>query len=354
MRWLLSIAILAAPVQPARVFTNAGVVTFQKGAALKEKRIGVKRTWAGSTPDGTTSVFGFDMKGWLQTPKGTFPFAAAHVARTVWSSDLSRVAVLQYLGPLVVLDTQTGKVVLERKGALECDARFDGNDTLYAYEESKEQKARLYKIDLKTGASTAISSPRRVDQCIGGANKWILYDEYAKDSKLTAYDVAANKFEPLAHGDMDSVVLSPERACFVRNLSVFCVKTDRTEERIATDISGASLQMDPTGARMLIQAFFSVKGNSVPVMLLADFAAGSVREIRGPALKSGGSVQLMSGGKVIATGSGGGVEAFDIESGKKHAITHSQMYSVKPLAGADRKIIGEEDNGGDTYVIDLP
>src|SRR5205085_10439184 len=98
-------------------------------------------------------------------------------------------------------------------------------------------------------------APRRVDQCAAGANKWILYDEYAKDSKLMAYDVKTNQFEPLAHGDMDSVVLSAERACFVRNLSVFCVQADRTEERIATDVSGAGLQMDPTGARMLIQAF---------------------------------------------------------------------------------------------------
>ena len=263
---------------------------------------------------------------------------------------------MQYLGPLVVLDTQSGKVIHERKGWLECDARFEGNDTLWAHEESKDPKGRLYKIDLKTGTQTAMGVGRRVDQCAASsdASKWILYDEYAKDSKLMLFDVKANKYEPLAHGDMDSVVLSGERACYVKNLSVICVKTDHTEEKVATDINGASLQMDPTGARMLIQAFYSVKGNNVPVTLLVDFASGSVREVRGPTLKSGGSVQLMSGGKVIATGSSSGVEAYDVESGKSYSLKHNQMYSVKALPGADRKIIGEEDNLGDTFIIELP
>jgi hypothetical protein len=356
MRVLLASFVLLAAPPAAKTFTNAGVVTFKASGALKEKKIGVKKTWGGTTPDGTISIFGFDMKGWLQTPKGTFPFAAAHVARTVWTSDNSRGALLQYLGPLVVLDTQTGKVIHERKGTLECDARFVGNDTLYVHEESKDPKARLYKIDLKTGTQTAISNPRRVDQCAASddAQKWILYDEYAKDSKLMLLDVKTNKHEPLAHGAMDNVVLSGERACYVRNLSVICVRTDHTEEKIATDIEGVGLQMDPTGARMLIQAFYSVKGNSVPVTLLVDFAAGSVRELRGPTLKSGGSVQLMSGGKVIATGSSGGVEAYDVETGKSYSLKHKDMYSVHALPGAERKIIGEEDNQGDTFIIEVP
>lgn len=30
------------------------------------------------------------------------------------------------------------------------------------------------------------------------------------------------------------------------------------------------------------------------------------------------------------------------------------MYSVKALAGAERKMIGEEDNQGDTFILELP
>lgn len=366
MRWLLAGVFLLVPasasaVPPApRIFTNAGVVTFTAGAALKEKRIGVKRTWAGTTPDGLTSVFGYDMKGWLQTPKGTFPFAASHVDRTVWTSDFSRVAVLQHLGPLVVLDTQTGKVVFERKnGQSECDARFVGNDTLWFHEDSNDGKGRLHKVDLKTGVATAVSTGRRVGQCAASADaqKWILYDEYAKDSKLMVLDAQTGKLDPLASGaDLDAVTLSPagDRACFTRGLKVLCVRTDHTEERVAADISGTGLQMDPSGARMLIQAFYSVKGDSKPVTLLADFASGSVRELRGPTLKSGGGVEIMSGGKVIGTGSANGPEAFDVEAGKRHSLKHNAMYSVKALLGAERKMIGEEDGQGDTFILELP
>jgi hypothetical protein len=358
MRWGIVVAVVcfAAPLSGApRNFTNAGTVAkFTGGAALKEKKLLTKKTWGGSTADASMTIAGFDMKGWLQTPKATFPFAAAHVARTIWAP--GRVGVLQYLGAMVVLDTQTGKVVYQREGKLECDARFVG-DTLWAHEESKDPKARLWKIDLKTNVATAVTAGRRVDQCVASADaqKWILYDEYAKDSKLMLMS-AAGKLDPLAHGDMDSVTLSPagDRACFVRNLSVFCIRDDHTEERIATDISGASLEIEPSGARMLIQAFYSVKGNSVPVMLLADFASGSVREIRGPALKSGGSVHLLAGGKSIASGSASGVEVYDVEAGTRHALKHNAMYSVHALLGAERKLIGEEDNGGDTYVIELP
>jgi len=346
------------PGKRPRVFTTLPTVTFKPGAALKKKRIGVQRTWAGTTPDGATSVFGFDMKGWLQTPKGTFPFPAAHVARTVWSDDRSRVAVLQYLGPAVVLDTLNGANVLQRKGALECDARFGGNDTLYVHEESKDATARLYRVDLKSGASTALSAPRRVDQCAASADArtWVLFDEYAKDSKLTVLDAPSGKLEPLAHGDLDAVTLSPagDRACFVRGVAVVCARTDHVEERIAHGLHGVGLEIDPLGARMLVQAFYDLKDESVPVMLLVDFAGGTVREVRGPTLKSGGSVHLMSSGKVIATGSASGVEAFDVESGTRHTVLHPEMYSVHAVAGAERSIIGEEDNGGDTYWIVLP
>jgi hypothetical protein len=343
-----------AAAASTRVFTKGGVVKFTAGAALKQKQLAPKNQWIGSTPDGATSVFGFDSKGYLQTPKGTFPFVASSAARAVWSEN--RVTVLQSLGPAVVLDTTTGKVVHQRTGRLECDARVVG-DTLWVHEESKDAKARLFKIDLKTGTSTAVSQGRRVDQCVATADaqKWILFDEYAKDSKLMGLS-ASGKLDPLAHGAMDSVTLSPagDRACFVRNLAVLCVRDDHTEEKIATDISGASLEIDPTGARMLIQAFYSVKGDSVPVTLLADFASGTVREIRGVALKSGGSIHLLSGGKSIASGSSGGVEVFDVEAGKRHSIAHKEMYSVTGLLGAERRLIGEEDNGGATFLLELP
>lgn len=334
------------------VFSNAGVVQFQNGPALKEKRIGSKRTWAGTTPDGAMSIFGFDMKGWLQTAKTSFAFPAAHVDRAIWGD--GRVAVLQHLAAAVVLDTATGKVVYQRSGHLECDARMVG-DNLWLHEQSKDPKARLYRVDLKTGIATVLSSGRRVDQCAATADgqRWMLFNDYANEVSLLS---ATGESVPLVSGQIESVRLSPtgDRVCFVQQLSVVCRRGDRTEERVASDIVVADMEIDPMGARMMIRATYPVKGEPVPVILLADFASATVRELRGPSLRSGGSLRLLSGGRAVAAGSSTGVEVFEVESGKHHTLAHNAMYTVKPLPGAERKLIGEEDNGGDTFLIELP
>lgn len=352
---------VTTPPPPPRAFSDGGTVTFQPGVGLKQRRLGKRMTWAGTSADGVVSVLGFDMKGLILTAKKPdgVAFPASHVAHTVFAADSSRVAVRQYLGALVVLDTVTGGVVHERKGALECDARFLDAGHLRLHEESKDPKARLYDLDLATGKQTPLSGSRRVSYCSSSldAKSWLLHDEYAKDARVVLLRVGTPPIlEALLKTDGDGAVLSPvaDRACFYDHGSVRCVRSDHGEERVASGLTGASLEFDDTGARMLIQGSFLDK-NEEPrsILLLVDFASGTVRKLVGPALTSGGSVHLMSGGQVVATGSAGGVTAWDVENKRRHALSHPAMYSVHAVAGAPRKIAGEEDNGGDPYLLEL-
>jgi len=352
---------VTTPPPPARAFTDGGTVTFQPGVGLKQRRLAKRMIWGGTSADGVVSVLGFDMKGLILTAKKPdgVAFPAAHVARTVFSADGSRVAALQYLGALLVLDTVTGGVVHERKGALECDARFLDPGRLRLHEESKDQKARLYDLDLATGKQTPLSGPRRVSNCSSSldARSWLLHDEYAKDARVVLLRVGPPPIlEALLKTDGDGAVLSPiaDRACFYDLGNVRCVRTDHGEERVASGLTGASLEFDDTGARMLIQGSFLDK-NEEPrsILLLVDFASGTVRKLMGPTLTTGGSVHLMSGGQVVATGSAGGVTAWDVEGKRRHALTHPAMYTVHAVAGAPHKIAGEEDNGGDPYLLEF-
>lgn len=346
---------------PARAFTDGGTVTFQPGVGLKQRRLAKRMIWGGTSADGVVSVLGFDMKGLILTAKKPdgVAFPAAHVARTSFSADGSRVAVLQYLGALVVLDTVTGGVVHERSGPLECDARFLDAGHLRLHEESKDQKARLYDLDLATGKQTPLSGKRRVSNCSSSVDgtSWLLRDEYAKDARVALLRVGPKTtLEALLKTEGDGAVLSPiaDRACFYDQGSVRCVRTDHGEERVASGLTGASLEFDDTGARMLIQGSFLDK-NQEPrsILLLVDFASGAVRKLVGPTLTSGGSVHLMSGGQVVATGSAGGVTAWDVEGKQRHTLSHPAMYSVHAVAGAPHKIAGEEDNGGDPYLLEF-
>jgi len=352
---------VATPPPPARAFTDGGTVTFQPGVALKQRRLANRMIWGGTSADGVVSVLGFDMKGLVLTAKKPdgVAFPAAHVARTTFASDGSRVAVLQYLGALIVLDTVTGAVVRERSGALECDARFLDAGHLRLHEESKDKTARLYDFDLATGQATPLSAKRRVSHCTASldAKTWLLHDEYAKDARVAVLRVATpTTLEALLKVDGDGAVLSPiaDRACFYDQGNVRCVRADHGEERVASGLSGASLEFDDTGARMLIQgSFLDAKEEPRSILLLVDFASGTVRKLVGPTLTSGGSVHLMSGGQVVATGSAGGVTAFDVEGKRRHALAHPAMYSVHAVAGAPHKLVGEEDNGGDPYLLEF-
>lgn len=356
-----AVAVSVKTKVPPRAFTDGGTVTFQPGVGLKKRRLAKRMTWAGTSADGVVSVLGFDMKGLIVTAKKPdgVPFPAAHVARTVFTADGGRVATLQYLGALIVLDTATGGVVHERKGALECDARFLDPGHVRLHEESKDKAARLYDLDLATGKQTPLSGKRRVSSCASSldARSWLLHDEYAKDARVALLRVGPPAtLEALLQTDGDGAVLSPiaDRACFYDQGSVRCVRADHGEERVASGLTGASLEFDDTGARMLVQgSFLDAKEEPRSILLLVDFASGVVRKLVGPVLTSGGSVHLMSGGQVVATGSGAGVVAFDVEGKRRHALAHPAMYTVHAVAGAPRKLVGEEDNGGDPYLLEL-
>lgn len=116
--------------------------------------------------------------------------------------------------------------------------------------------------------------------------------------------------------------------------------SDRGLERIwqghATDLT-----IDAEGKRMLVQGSVQVKDDWVPVMLVVDFAAGTIRALDGPRLKSGGTVKLLSSG------------------GSRWFAPRSPFFSAYPIAGQPRRLVGGSEPGGggsleDIYVIDVP
>jgi hypothetical protein len=374
------------PAPPDRVFTFGKDITFKAGAGVPKQRWIVDDTrFGGASPDLGVIVAASGQQGMLITPKAPkglkFPAHSPHEdGDAVFSPDRTRVAILQYLGSLVVLDAATAKLQWEHHDDLgafrECGVRFASKDELVFHGEGKDGDARLVRVDLTTGKGTLLGTGLDVDECTAtpDGSRWLLFNDYEKPAgnpkgKSTSVGVVRVRdgvtgatFE-LVRGLHSAHVLSPtgDRVCWHEEETdhVSCLRaSDRGLEKIwQGDASG--LQIDAEGKRMLVTGTVQVKADYVPVMLVVDFATGTIRALDGPRLKSGGSVSLMSSGVLVASGSSSGIEIFDVDAGARWFAARSPFYSAYAIAGQPRRLIGgsEPPGGGsleDLYLIDVP
>jgi hypothetical protein len=298
----------------------------------------------------------------------------------VFSPDGARVAILQYLGRLIVLDATTAKLQWEHDSKLgdfgECDVRFATSSEVVFHGESRDGDARLVRVDLATGKGTQLGAPLNVDECTAtpDGSRWLLFTDYEKppnDPKgkstsvgvVRVRDGATGATFELVRGLHSARALSPtgDRVCWhdEETNHVSCLRaSDRGLEKIWQG-AASTLEIDAEGKRMLVTGSVQVKADWKPVTLLVDFADGTIRALDGPRLKSGGAVKLMSSGVIVASGSASGIELYDVDAGLRWFAARSPFYSPYALRGQPRRLVGgsEPPQGGsleDLYVIDVP
>jgi hypothetical protein len=360
-------------------------VTFTPGGGSPKSTTLAKRThFSGISRDLQSFVTGYDQQGSLFTaasPKGIA--WAAHSPQSDgarFSGNGARVAVMQVLGPLVVLSTTDAKTVWTRgddDGAGECEARWVSDDRLMFHGMSKDAKARLWSVDLASGAATAIGPGVGVDACTASPDgaRWLLFVDYESGqatSALRMRDAASGAVTELVRGVASTWVLSPtaDRGCWLERASkrLLCRRTsDLAVEEILSGVDVLGLEIDDAGARMLIGSATLGGGGGGgegeesdeprAVMYLADFDAGTVRKLDAVTNSTGGTMHPLSGGHLIAAGSAGGVDVWDVDKGKHWRVSRTNAFTVHPIPGESRRfVLGAEVDGSfeDLALITVP
>jgi hypothetical protein len=365
------------PSTVARTFTTAKKASFTPGGGSPKQTPLAKRShFSGISHDLASFVTGYDQQGMLFTaaaPKGiawTSHSPQSDGAR--FSADGARVAVMQFLGPLVVLSTADAKTIWTRAdedGAGECEARWTSDDRLAFHAMSKDATARLWTVDLASGAATPKGPGVGVDACTASPDgaRWLLFVDYESGKAASAIrlrDAATGAVTELVRDVASTWVLSPtaDRACWLDRATkrLLCRRTsDLAVEEILSGVDVMGLEIDDTGARMLIGSATMDDESDEPraVMYLADFAAGTVRKLDAVTNSTGGTLHPLSGGHLIAAGSAGGVDVWDVDTGKHWIVKRNAAYTVHPIPAESRRfVLGAEVDSSmeDLYLVTVP
>src|SRR5438067_12065320 len=234
------------PSTADRVFTTAKTVAFTPGGGpAKQTQIAKRTHFSGISRDLQSFVTGYDQKGSVVTAAAPNGIAwKSHSPQNDgarFSPNAARVAVLQVLGPLVVLSTGDAKTAWERNdedGAGECAVRWTSDDRVLFHAMSKEPTARLWSIDFASGAATPtatpVGPPTGVDACTGSPDgaRWLLFVDYESGKPTSAIrmrDAASGTITELVRSIASVWVLSPtaDRACWLDGKSkrLLCRRT---------------------------------------------------------------------------------------------------------------------------------
>jgi hypothetical protein len=368
------------PSAAATVFAKGKTVSFTPGGGSPKQASIAKHThFSGISRDLQSFVTGYDKQGVLVTaaaPKGIA--WAAHSPQNDgarFAPNGARVAVMQYLGPLVVMSTSDAKTIWTRgdgDGAGECEVRWTSDDRLTFHAMSKETTARLWSVDLASGTATPTGPAIGVDACTASPDgkRWLLFVDYESGKATSAIrvrDAASGVVTELVRNVASTWVLSPtaDRACWLDRAGkrLLCRRTnDLAVEEILSGVEVQGLEIDDAGARMLIgSATLPDEGDESDepraVMYLADFAAGTIRKLDAVTNSTGGTMHPLSGGHLIAAGSAGGVDVWDVDAGKRWRIKRNAAFTVHPIPGESRRfVLGAEVDSSmeDLFLVTVP
>jgi len=327
-----------------------------RGGAPRERSLGQPRDNAWFSDDGGTILAAGGSTGTMFTASGSVPMNVADVFDARFSPDGQKLAIVQARSPLSVRAVPSGAVLWTHQHGLGCAARWMSPTLLVAHDDGAN--ARLWRIDLASNPPrvTPLGGVRRADACWASPDgkRFLVRDDYVqKGGVVWLVDGDTGAASVLAQQSSGSVVGSPagDRVCFDGSSgTVQCVRVSpRVVETVASD---ASLDLfsaiDDTGARML----FTSKGTT----LIADFASATVRAAPQAPLRSGGSIALLSGGHLVASGSSADTTVFDLDAGTSLVKYAPRAYSVHPVGKRPRSVlVGRQESAGwDLYLEELP
>lgn len=370
-----SIVVAPLPTSPDRVFTTAPPIAFNAALPTPKQTPIAKHThFSGASRDLKSFVVGDDKGAMLLSPAAPtgLPWSAnaPQTDGARFSPDNSRVAVMQQLGPLVVVSMSDGKTIWRRDDGVagECEVRWLGDDRLRFHGMSRDLAARSWTVDLVADTAVASGPPLGADACTSSMDgeRWLVFVDYEAGQPTSAIrlrDASSGAVTEMVRSIASIWVLSPtaDRACWLdrRQNALFCRRSsDLAVEQILAGVDVQGLEIDDAGARMLIgSAKPDADGEPVAVMLLADFESGTVRRLDGIRLNVGATMHLLSGGHVVAAGSANGVEIFDVDAKKRAVAKRSNALIVHALPGEPRAFVLGAEAGGtaeDLYLVTLP
>lgn len=322
-------------------------LVFQRGGRAAAIRL-VERTRENAwlSRDGKTIVTSGGGAGSILAAGRTTKLDAADAFEVRFSPDESKLAVVQARASFGVFGLD-GKRLWTHQHGIGCAARWQSSDVLTMHDDND---GFLWRVDLRTQRATKLGNERRADACWASndGRRWFVRDDFAKrGGVIWRIDGETGAATIWAEG-VDDIVASrdADRLCYARARVVFCRRDGAAEERVAAD--GSYLQLDDTG-RVLVFASYGV-------FFVADTSARTVRALSDVKGHSGGVTTLLSGGGAFATGSGSGVEVFDLAARTRIVVPGSAFYGVRPLPGRPRSLLIEKEVsvGQDLYLAELP
>ncbi len=333
-----------APLPPApNDFRRGPPYTFRgRGGAPRERLLGNGREGAWVAEDGVTAVTGGGSAGSLLVGGANVPLRVADLFDASFAPDMRHAALAQARTPLTVIDVPSGAVLWQAPEGRTCKARWMSPTVLIAHD--YWQNARLWRIDFAT-------HPPRV-QPLGGVIKradacwaspdgrtWLVRDDYGMPGGVVwVIDGLTGAASVLTQG-YSFVVGSPiaDRACVQRrDNTIDCIHVNpRTADTVFRGGTRAPFDVfsniDDTGARLMFGAG--------PNVMVADFASRTVRAVPAITLPWGGSLTLLSGGHVLATGSSTSADLYDLEAGWWMSVPIARSYTVKPVWHRPRSVL---------------
>ncbi len=345
----------APPVAAPIVFARSELSFKPRAGTAKTTLLDKDGEDAWVSPDGKTmlTAYGHDAK-LHHGGNVSATFKTSDVLDVAFSSDSSRVALVQAQGALTVRALPGGAVLYQRPSGSECGARFRSNTEIYAFGWMND--ARLAKITLgPLGATETLIGPKlRAGQCWAtpDGKRWIVVDDIKYQAHLVDADTGASSV--LASGFSDTPTGSPvgDRFCAVwtKPKELRCIRTATAPVEIlyrGTDKLSPSgvIAFDDTGTRMMFEAS-ETKDESTYDMVtyVADFAAQTVAAMKGVKLLSGGSRRLLSGGHGIVSGSKVGVTFWDLDNKTVLAVPGVGLYSVQLAQGMPRALFAARES----------
>lgn len=128
---------------------------------------------------------------------------------------------------------------------------------------------------------------------------------------------------------------------------------DERTERVWTKPTSDTLVFDGGGTHALI-TYAGGPDTVRDSFALVDFAALSVRPLRGVKATSGSLFALTPGAKLLTIGSGSGLHVYDLERGQKRFAAHRPLYGNHVFPHHPRRIVAGTDEPMDLFLVDVP
>lgn len=355
-------------------FTVLAPITFKaKAAAVTKTLLHGDRKELWYAPDGTAfASYGNDASifppGASNGSKG-IAVKVADPLRVAFASDSKHVAIIHARSPLTVVALATGKTAWERDQGRECATAFLSPTKVALHDESKDDHARLWHLDLTTGKATALPGERRATECSAGTDgkRFIVYaDSFdAKKRNVARLVDSETGASGVLFDDVEgSIAFSPkaDRICFHQGKGfLFCDKVGTAQlERLTPPRATSDVPIfDDTGKRGIFSNSVEGQDGSYGTQWwLADFDAGTVRQLvgvgpQGPTT----SIAFLAGGKRIAAGGTSGVRVWDLDAATVLTVPGYQYWTVHPVASDPNAVaIGEEYGGSQEklWLVKLP